>query len=77
MEQTVAQVKTFIGYERSIHDAIKVAEREVNVWLAQQRLQLDAITVTSQTVVESVAAYEQMVYLHIITVNYARRVQGL
>ncbi len=77
MEQSVAQMKTFVGYERSIHDAIKVAEREANMWLVQQRLQPDAITVTSQTVVESVAAYDQMVYLHIITVLYARRVQGL
>lgn len=68
----IAQVETFIGYERTLHDAVKAAQNQANVWMAHNRLTIDRVSVAAQTIAESVPTYDQVFYVHVITVMYGR-----
>jgi hypothetical protein len=72
MENAVPQVESFVGYENVLHDAIKVAQRQANIWLAQNKLSIEMISVAAQTLAEVTPGQNQMFYVHVITIVYPR-----
>jgi hypothetical protein len=71
----LAQVKTFIGYETVIHDAVESAEKQANIWMAQHRLPVEMVSVAAQTIAEVTPSHDQVFYIHVITVMYPRPIQ--
>jgi hypothetical protein len=72
MENQIAQINTFIGYETMLQDAIESAQKATNIWLAQHRLGPDQVAISAQTIAETVPSQDQVFYIHIITVAYGR-----
>jgi hypothetical protein len=72
MNGTVAQIESFIGYENVLHDAVQSAQKQANMWLAQHKMQLESISVASQTIAENAPGQNQMFYVHVITILYPR-----
>jgi hypothetical protein len=73
MDNQIAQINTFIGYETMLQDAIESAQKAANIWLAQHRLGPDQVAISAQTIAETVPSQDQVFYIHIITVAYGRQ----
>ncbi len=72
MEDQLAQIETFIGYENVLQDAIKSAQKAANLWLSYNKIPVNMISVAAQTIAEITPSQDQVFYVHVITVVYPR-----